>query len=92
VKSKYVIIEVDGVEMPLIFSRLLSHENVALALCASVHSAGYCELDITGKWTTGGQSVSLELDSRPEDAELLNQEFRASSIASTESFRLLNVK
>lgn len=82
-KSKYVIIEVDGMEVPLIFSRMLSHEVVATALLPSVHAAGYCELDAAGKWTTSGQSVSLKLDSRPQDAEILNAEFRGIGAAKT---------
>lgn len=55
-------------EVPIIFSPLLIHEEVA-GKC-NVKSAGYCEC-IDGKWIVSGGSVSLKLDARPQDADLL---------------------
>jgi len=71
VRSKYMIIKHAGREVPLVFSPLLSHKQVAGT--AEVESAGYCELDIAGLWVTGGRSDSLELSSRPQDADILNE-------------------
>jgi hypothetical protein len=81
-KSKYIIVETDGMEFPLIFSSFLSHEDVVSALRHKIRAAGYCELDAAGKWVTGGQSVSLELNARPQDAEILNLEMGARSLNS----------
>jgi len=74
VKSKYIIIELDGMEVPLIFSSFLSHEVVAGAGSNKIQSAGYCELDSAGKWVASGQSVSLKLNARPQDADILNSQ------------------
>ena len=69
-RSKYIIIKHAEWEVPLVFSPLLSHKHVAGT--AEVESAGYCQLDIAGRWITGGGSDSLELSSRPQDADILN--------------------
>ncbi len=61
-KSKYIIIEMDGMEVPFVFSRFLSHEDVALCVKNSIRSAGFCELNAAGKWVASGQSVTLKLD------------------------------
>ncbi len=71
-KSKYVIIELEGMEVPLVFPRYLLHENVAMSLKNNIRSAGFCELNLAGKWVASGQSVSLTLSARPQDTEILN--------------------
>ena len=76
-KLKYVIIEVDGMELPLVFPPYLSHCDVTTSRSMCVRSAGYCEVDVAGKWSVSGQSVTLWLDSRPEDAGILNSQLGA---------------
>ena len=71
VKSKYIIIKQGGVEVPLVFSKIVTHEDIATKDC--VISAGFCELDGTGKWIVGGRSLSLNLMARPQDAQILNE-------------------
>ena len=71
VRSKYIIIKHAGTEVPLVFSPVLSHKQVAGM--TEVESAGYCELDIAGQWIANGRSDSLELSSRPQDADILNE-------------------
>jgi hypothetical protein len=73
-KSKYIIVEMEGMELPLIFSPFLTHEHVAMSVKDQIQSAGYCELDAAGKWVASGQSVSLKLNARPQDAEILNSQ------------------
>ena len=70
-KSKYVIIRHAGMELPIVFSSFLLHENIAGQ--RQIESAGYCELDVTKKWITGGISSSLNLKSRPKDSNILNE-------------------
>ena len=70
VRSKYIIIKHAGTEVPLVFSPVLSHKQVAGM--TEVKSAGYCELNIAGRWVAGGSSDSLGLSSRPQDAGILN--------------------
>lgn len=67
---KYIIIEQAGVEIPIVFPELLPHEVVAGR--SRVKSAGFCELDAEAQWQAGGKSVSLGLNSRPQDTEILN--------------------
>jgi hypothetical protein len=70
VRSKYIIIKHAGMEVPVVFSPVLSHKQVAGM--TEVESAGYCKLDIAGRWVAGGSSVTLGLSSRPQDAGILN--------------------
>ena len=70
VNLKYLIISQDGIEVPLVFSPLVQHEKVADQY--KIISAGFCKLDETGKWTTGGRSASLGMAARPQDAGILN--------------------
>ena len=69
-KSKFIIIEHAGTEVPLVFSPLLLHETVAEN--HNVTSAGFCGLDADGKWVVGGKSSSLKLNARPQDSKILN--------------------
>lgn len=78
-KSKYIIVELKGMEIPLVFSRFLQHEDVALAIPNKVHSAGFCELSPAGKWIVSGESVSLKLNTRRQDGEILNEHFGATA-------------
>jgi hypothetical protein len=71
-KSKYIIIDLEGLEVPVIFSRFLQHGEVAAAMQNPVRSAGFCELDPTGKWMVGGESLSLNLEAGERDAKILN--------------------
>lgn len=67
---KYLIISQGDLEVPLVFSPLLLHEQVA-EKCRII-SAGFCGWDDSGKWIAGGRSASLALSTRPQDAEILN--------------------
>jgi hypothetical protein len=71
VRSKYIIIKHAGMEVPLVFSPVLSHKHVAGM--TKVESAGYCQLDIAGRWVAGGSSDSLDLCARPQDTDILNE-------------------
>ena len=71
--SKYIIVEQGGMEVPLVFSRFLQHEDVALVNENKVCSAGFCELDPAGKWIAGGGSISLKLNARQQDTKILNE-------------------
>ena len=70
-KSKYIIVKCSGMEVPLVFSPVLIHAEVARG--SKVRSAGFCELNASGKWVVGGHSTSLKLHARPEDAAILNK-------------------
>jgi len=71
-KAKYVIIQHGGEELPIVFAQLLLHKSVAGA--NKVKAAGFCELLTTGKWITCGASVSLSVNARQQDAEILNRQ------------------
>jgi len=70
-KSKYIIIEHDGMEAPVVFSPVLLHEDVAGN--SKVKSAGFCKLDVNGNWTAAGNSVSLNCGARPQDVKILKE-------------------
>jgi hypothetical protein len=70
-KLKYVIVEHDGMDAAMVFSPLLSHQDVAER--SKIKSAGFCELDINRRWIIHGGSVSIGCRSRPEDVEILEE-------------------
>lgn len=74
-KLKYLIFDLDGLELPLVFPAYLSHGDVMIFRGINAKSAGYCEINTMGNWTVSGQSVTLRLDARPEDAGILNSQF-----------------
>jgi hypothetical protein len=82
VKSKYIIIKHDEVEVPVVFASFLTHEFVAGK--SEVKSAGFCELDDGGKWNATGESVSLKLKARPQDAAILNAFLQKAIFLSTD--------
>ena len=69
-KAKYVIIKQGSFEVPVVFSELLIHSD--LAGKSPVISAGFCEMSRDGRWRVAGRSTSLNVNSRPEDAAILN--------------------
>lgn len=80
-KAKYVIIQHADTEVLIVFSPLLQHAEVAGL--SQVKSAGFCELDATGKWIISRMSNSLYLMSKPQDAQALTSHIfnRASTLA-----------
>ena len=70
VKSKYVIFEYDGEEAVVVFSPFIQH--LEMAGDYKIKSAGFCELNVDGRWMVSGASESLECRSKPQDVEILN--------------------
>lgn len=83
---KYVIVETMGGELPIIFNNILDHAAVVPNNSTPI-SAGYCEIwPVEGVAPPAdgnylelevrcfGQSTTLKLKSRPEDAEIIERE------------------
>ena len=71
-KTKYIIIEYEAIPMPVVFSELMTHADVAGKLGGKVHGAGFCYRDDEG-WHCYGESVSLKVKSRGEvDAKVFD--------------------
>jgi hypothetical protein len=75
-KSKYLIVEHFGIELPIIFNPILDHVAVATAF-VKICSAGFCVQDLDGKYTVWGKSVGLKISSRPGDEKILNENLEA---------------
>lgn len=86
-RSKYIIIDTGSYALPVVFSELATHADVARALGAQdILGAGFCYIQVceikyndndTGqepRYVCYGESVSLKVKSRPEeDARILNK-------------------
>lgn len=70
-KSKYLIIEDKGLEIPILFSPLFKHNEVLGGKMAV--SAGFCRIKSVNPLVveTWGNSVGLNLNSRPEDKGII---------------------
>ena len=72
--SKYIVIEQGlGTPVPIVFSQLLVHDDVARALGGKVIGAGFCQIE-GNQYICYGESTSCRIKSRlKEDAEILNR-------------------
>lgn len=70
---KYIIIENNGLEFPILFHQCMQHNIVASRIGGSVVSAGFWSGN-----TAYGESVSLKLKSRPFDTDLIASALRVS--------------
>jgi hypothetical protein len=72
-KAKYIISES---ELPVVFSELQTHADVALALFGGekIIGAGFVYVNREGEYVCYGESISLRVKSRSdEDSKLLNK-------------------
>jgi hypothetical protein len=75
-KSKYIILECNGLIMPVVFSDLMSHSDVLnnLARAQNLRGAGFCYINDSGTYTCYGRSSGLDRDADPErDSAILNR-------------------
>ncbi len=70
-KSKYLIVDDRGCELPIIFNPIIDHAKVAKGFF-KVISAGFCRKNASGYAAWGG-SVTLGIQNRLQDAEILNK-------------------
>lgn len=76
---KYIVLKWgEDDEFPIFFSDLMTHKDMHnLLCCRPIVSAGFCQvlIDNDGNRTVAawGESVSLNIKSRPEDSELLTR-------------------
>lgn len=70
--SKYIIVKDHSLELPIVFSDMLQHIDVAGRMM--VVSAGFCYVDDSNEWKCYGRSGSLQSYSREDvDSEILNE-------------------
>lgn len=58
---KYIIIDLHGAEVPILFHDDLTHDRVAAGYEGLVVSAGFCTRKHGGGWFTHGVSTSLHM-------------------------------
>ena len=83
---KYVMFNIDGIEIPVVFPEMIQHHQVVAPVVlswsvpATPVSAGkltvYTKLDDTTiVYEAHGESISLKLKSRPEDSGIITRFF-----------------
>jgi len=73
-KTKYIVIDSDGLEMIIIFEGFIKHDEIAFPL-ADIISAGFVNCK-TGECF--GESIALKIVSRPaEDSKLAQRMLQA---------------
>lgn len=78
---KYIIFEEAGLEFPVLFPDFIEHHRVAMKfLSAAPKSAGWVKLEKDVSPFCSGQSVSLELESRPDNDSIIITEHFTKSI------------
>lgn len=73
IRFKYIVVDFDGEESAILFSHKIPHDTIASPFTrAFVLSAGFVGYNSKRGWYTTGKSLSLGLESREEDSQLLN--------------------
>lgn len=70
---KYVILDYQGLETPMLFPCFWNHADIANAISGygTPVAAGFLKMDDLGNLYVTGESISLKVKSRPEDLELI---------------------
>jgi len=71
---KYIMLKVGENDLPIIFPEVIRHLDVAKAFSHEVVSAGFLQLNNKGKLETVGESVGLDIKTRPIDIEVIKWE------------------
>lgn len=78
--AKYLIIERDGVQSPVLFPASMQHRDMVPSGAQRVISAGFYQIIDANLLLVGGQSMSLGLCARIEDEPLIKQLLVAASL------------
>lgn len=70
-KMKYIVFDTGLFDGIVVFPEAVSHDHMQVP--GDPLSAGFIRLDPEQGWVCSGRSVSLDLDSRPEDSEIANR-------------------
>jgi len=92
---KYIIFDIDNIELPVVFPDLIQHSDVVAkssqqdsfnrwGIEGTPVSAGFFEIQPdyimlppgSNIYVARGESLSLKLESRPEDSQILTKFFR----------------
>lgn len=65
-KMKYVVVDTGLVDAIIVFPDVIQHNQFAM-FPGEILSAGFISMNSDGKWSCWGKSVSLGLNSRPEE-------------------------
>lgn len=80
-KAKYIIVEVEELPYPVVFSELIKHSDMSKITIRAVFNgegkvigAGFVYVDERGRYVCYGESTSLDVKSRGvEDSDILNK-------------------
>ena len=74
-KSKYIIVDNNNGIIPVVFTELATHKDVARGFMPGVIlGAGFCWINGYGRYECYGESTSLDVKSRgDDDSKLLNK-------------------
>lgn len=74
---KYIIVDTGQVVVPILFSDVVAHTEIANKVGGQVLSAGFCSVSINEqlqpRYVCWGKSVSLGVSSREQDNDILNR-------------------
>jgi hypothetical protein len=74
-KGKYIIVDDGFLEHPILFSHCVYHNVMAKKVGDKVISAGFFDLDKNGKFICFGKSISLNVEARDIDSNILDSFF-----------------
>ena len=72
IRKKYIIVKEDILELPILFDQYLIHNTIA-GKYYNIVSGGFFEITKDNDIIVYGKSTSLNVDSRPIDANIIKQ-------------------
>ena len=72
-KCKYIMVDVNGIEAPIVFPGYIDHGKMAAKFQGKVGSAGF--VAIGGTVRCHGKSLSLDIESAPGDSDAIKYLF-----------------
>lgn len=69
---KYIIIDIEGKEIPILFPKSIQHNKMAGNFLYPVVSVGFVQIEANRTLTAYGKSDSLRKSARPIDSDILN--------------------
>ena len=70
---KYIVVDRDGTEVPVIFPQFLEHKEMAERIGGSVIAAGFVVVTSKKGVRCYGSSTTLMIGARVSDGDLINQ-------------------
>lgn len=73
-KTKYITFDNGLIDTIIVFPEFTQHSHISIHH-SNILGAGFIDIMEDGSWKCFGESISLNVKSRPEDTKIANEQF-----------------